>query len=175
MSTDNELLLKLAAALAANPRGTLKEIAELAGISKATLHRICGTRQNLEQLLFQKSSEAIEDIISVADKKHEDFEKGIHELIDIHLKYHEYIKLYFIYPEMAKEYNWNRYLDSIDSFYRRGQKKGFFKIEFNDAFFSELFASTICGLIDAVDRGRVAPNGLTESIRMFLLFGCRDK
>ena len=171
-TSDNERLLKMAAALAANPRGTIKEIAESAGISKATLHRLCGTRKALEHLLFQKSSDAVEDIICVVDKKHTDFEKGLEELIDVHLKYHEYIQLFFAYPEMAKEYNWSKYLESIDQFYLQGQKEGFFKIEFSDAFFSELFVSTVCGLIDAVDRGRVAPRGLTQSIKTFLLHGC---
>ena len=174
MSTDNELLLKLAAAMVANPKATIKELAESAGISKATLHRFCGTRKNLEDLLFRKSSDAVEDIIRVANQEYEDYEAGLDDLIKIHLKYREYIKLSFFYPEMAEDYNWDKYLDAMDSFFLRGQKSGFFKIEFSDAFFSEFLASAICGLLDAVDRGRVAPKGLTESIRNLLLFGCRD-
>ncbi|EPB7030303.1 transcriptional regulator, partial [Pseudomonas aeruginosa] len=44
---DEKLLKALAVALVDHPRGTFKEIAEAAGISKATLNRFCGTRDNL--------------------------------------------------------------------------------------------------------------------------------
>ena len=60
-STINEEkhLKNLAAAVVENPRSTLKEIAETVGISIATLHRSYGTRENLENLLITKASEAL--------------------------------------------------------------------------------------------------------------------
>ncbi|WP_269478099.1 TetR/AcrR family transcriptional regulator [Hominibacterium faecale] len=174
MSMNRELLQKLAAALVANPRGTTKDLAEAAGISKATLHRFCGTRENLEKMLFEKSSEAIEDIIEVAQKDFKDHKEGLHDLINIHYEYREYFKFMYYFPDMGREYNWDKYSDAIDSFYLNGQKKGVFKIELSDAFFSEVLISMLYGLFDAVDRGRIAPKSLIENIKTFVLHGCAN-
>lgn len=48
---DERLLKALAHAIVVHPRATLKELAETAGVSKATLHRFCGTRDNLVTML----------------------------------------------------------------------------------------------------------------------------
>lgn len=174
MSTNTELLQNLAAALIANPRGTTKDLAEAAGISKATLHRYCGTRENLEKMLYKKASDAIENIIETAQKDFIDYKVGLHELIDIHYKYRDYFKFIYYFPNMGGDFNWDKYLNAIDLFYLNGQKKGVFKIEFSDAFFSESLISMLYGLFDAVDRGRIAPKSLTENIENFVLFGCAD-
>ncbi|ELX4162395.1 TPA: efflux pump transcriptional repressor NfxB, partial [Pseudomonas aeruginosa] len=44
ISHDERLIKALAVAIVDRPRATLKELAEAAGVSKATLHRFCGTR-----------------------------------------------------------------------------------------------------------------------------------
>ena len=60
-TTNEEQLLKhLAVAIVEKPRSTIKELAESVEISKATLHRFCGTRENLQQILTEKSSETLE-------------------------------------------------------------------------------------------------------------------
>ncbi len=51
ISHDERLIKALAVAIVDHPRATLKELAEAAGVSKATLHRFCGTRDNLVQML----------------------------------------------------------------------------------------------------------------------------
>lgn len=42
ISHDERLIKALAVAIVDHPRATLKELAEAAGVSKATLHRFCG-------------------------------------------------------------------------------------------------------------------------------------
>ena len=42
ISHDERLIKALAVAIVDRPRATLKELAEAAGVSKATLHRFCG-------------------------------------------------------------------------------------------------------------------------------------
>ena len=56
---DSKLLKLLAVAIIESPRATLQELAESVGISKATLHRCYGTRDNLEKLLLEKSGRSI--------------------------------------------------------------------------------------------------------------------
>ena len=66
-TTNEEQLLKhLAVAIVEKPRSTIKELAESVEISKTTLHRFCGTREKLQQILTEKSSETLESIINVA-------------------------------------------------------------------------------------------------------------
>lgn len=52
--TDERLLKALADAIVVHPLATLKELAEAAGVSKATLHRFCGTRDNLVNMRATK-------------------------------------------------------------------------------------------------------------------------
>ena len=53
---EEKLLKALAVAMVEHPRGTFKEIAQAAGVSKATLNRFCGTRDNLIEMLFDSVS-----------------------------------------------------------------------------------------------------------------------
>ena len=49
-----ELLEKLAMALVANPGSTMKELADSAGISKASLHRIYSTKEKLQTIIIER-------------------------------------------------------------------------------------------------------------------------
>lgn len=71
---ENNLLKLLAVAIIDSPRSTIKELAEASGISKATLHRFCGTRKNLELMLNKKASEVIENILKVINAEVTDTE-----------------------------------------------------------------------------------------------------
>ncbi|MEG0134187.1 MAG: hypothetical protein RR844_01470 [Clostridium sp.] len=81
ISEDNKLLKNLSVAIVDNPRGTTKELAESVGISKATLHRTYGTRDNLETILMKKASEAVENIISITEMDFEDYKEGVKILL----------------------------------------------------------------------------------------------
>ncbi len=48
-SQDQRLLKALATAMVNHPRATMGELAELAGVSRATLNRHCGTREGLKR------------------------------------------------------------------------------------------------------------------------------
>ncbi len=64
---DERLLKALAHAIVVHPRATLKELAETAGISKATLHRFCGTRDNLVDMLEKHGERVLNQVIEEAD------------------------------------------------------------------------------------------------------------
>lgn len=49
-AADEKLLKALAIAIVDHPRATFKEIAQAAGVSKATLNRFCGTRDQGESV-----------------------------------------------------------------------------------------------------------------------------
>ena len=62
-------------------------------------------------------------------------------------------------------------MKAIDAFFLEGQRKGFFKIDFSVQALSELFMATICGMIDAERRGRIAPSCIEDTIEKFFLNG----
>lgn len=62
-AADEKLLKALAVALVDHPAGTLKDIAQAAGVSKATLNRFCGTRANLIEMLLNHASDLMLTLI----------------------------------------------------------------------------------------------------------------
>lgn len=170
---ENDLLKLLAVAIANNPRSTTKELAEASGISKATLHRFCGTRENLETMLVARANNALNEIILTAEKDFPDYKIGLKELISKHYKEHELLRLVFTMQSCSDEQQWIPYTKAIDSFFLKGQKQGAFRIDFSVGFLSEIFVSSLCGLIDAEHRGRVAKVGMADAFEDFFLCGAQ--
>ncbi|MET0017803.1 winged helix-turn-helix transcriptional regulator [Oscillibacter sp.] len=170
ITNEDKLLKLLAVAVVENPRSTIKELAESVGISKATLHRFCGTRENLGIMLAQKAEEALNNIISTAEKDFDDYKDGMSQLIRAHLDNQELLRM-TCSPQSSIEDDWSPYLKAIDTFFLKAQKQGAFRIDFSAQVLSELFVSSICGMIDAQRRSRVASSGLPETFEDFFLHG----
>jgi TetR/AcrR family transcriptional repressor of mexCD-oprJ operon len=170
-TNENQLLKLLAVAMSEKPRSTIKELAEAVGISKATLHRLCGTRENLEMLLLEKANEALESIVKISESNLEDYKEGLKLLINVHYENKELLSFICGVQCCMDEEYWNTYLKAIDSFFLKGQKQGVFKIDFSVAVLSEIFVAAISGIIDAERRGRVASSGIADSFEEFFLHG----
>lgn len=85
ISHDERLIKALAVAIVDRPRATLKELAEAAGVSKATLHRFCGTRDNLVQMLEDHGETVLNQIIQACDLEHAEPLEALQRLIKEHL------------------------------------------------------------------------------------------
>lgn len=173
-ANEDKLLAALAAALLAHPRGTLKVIAEAAGVSKATLHRYCGTRENLQKMLLAHGAAIIESIISQAELKESPVRLAFEQLLLSHLAHSE-VMAYVAYnwsPDspFIGDHSWLHYTEALDAFFLRGQKEGVFAVELSAAELTEMFGSAMFGLLDAQRRGRIAPARLAFIIKHF--FAC---
>lgn len=161
-ATDERLLKALAAAIVIHPRATLKELAETAGVSKATLHRFCGTRDNLVSLLEGYGEQVLRQVIADADLENSEPLAALRLLIAEHLKHREMmVFLLFQYrPDTfdGSEANqgWRAYADALDDYFLRGQQAGVFRIDISAAVFTEMFLSLVYGIVDAERRGRAA-------------------
>lgn len=171
---DNQLLKMLAVSIVDNPRSTIKDLAESVGISKATLHRYCGTRENLDLMLHDKVYETLGNLIQVAEMESEDYLSGLKKLTEAHYDNKEYLRYMYIIQVCEEEEFWQSYFKAIDTFFLKGQKAGIFNIEFGVSILSEIYVSAICGLIDAERRGRVASNGIEAIFEKLFLFGALD-
>ena len=87
-AADEKLLKALAIAIVDHPRATFKEIAQAAGVSKATLNRFCGTRDNLIEMLLNHGSVVIYRVIADADLEAAPLD-ALHRLIEGHLIHRE--------------------------------------------------------------------------------------
>ncbi len=178
MTVNDERLIKaLAVAIVSRPRATLKELAEAAGVSKATLHRFCGTRDRLVEMLMSHGEAALNQIIKAADLQHAEPRAALRRLIDEHLAHRELLVfLIFQYRPDSLDANadgarWRFYIDALDAFFLRGQQQGVFRIDITAAVFSEMFVSLIYGMVDAERLGRVARSSSAEMLERLFLHG----
>lgn len=170
-SDENKLLKNLSIAIVDNPRGTTKDLAEAVGISKATFHRIYGTRDNLENILMEKASDAVNNIIDITKGEFEDYKDGIKVLLNIHYENKEFLTFVCGYQVGSEDEYWNDYFKALDYFFLKGQKCGIFKLEFSVSALTEIFVASFAGMIDAERKGRVDSNNILETLEDFLLYG----
>ncbi|QEY62714.1 transcriptional regulator [Metapseudomonas lalkuanensis] len=174
---DERLLKALAMAIVDRPRATLKELAESAGVSKATLHRFCGTRDNLVDMLESHGEELLNQIIATADLEQAEPLDALRQLIDEHLTHREMLVFLmfqyspeFLTPE-AGGARWLSYIHALDAFFLRGQQQGVFRIDISAAVFTELFTTMVYGMVDAERRGRAASSSSANVLEQMFLHG----
>lgn len=174
---DERLLKALAVTIVDRPRATLKELAESAGVSKATLHRFCGTRDNLVEMLEKHGETVLREIVVAADLEQTEPLEALRRLISEHLKHREMLVfLMFQYrpdtlgPDADGDY-WQSYGAAMDAFFLRGQQLGAFRIDTTAAVFTELFLALIYGMVDAERRGRAASSNSVSTLEQMFLHG----
>ena len=174
---DERLIKALALAIVDRPRATLKELAEAAGVSKATLHRFCGTRDNLVQMMESHGETVLNQITTTTDLLHGEPVQALRSLINEHLAHREMLVfLLFQYRPDTFAVNgegdrWQTYADALDAFFLRGQQEGVFRIDFSAATLTELWLGTLIALIDGERRGRIPRAALAQLAEQALLHG----
>jgi TetR/AcrR family transcriptional repressor of mexCD-oprJ operon len=171
---DDELLRKLAAALFANPRGTTKDLAEAAGISRATFNRFCGSREHLMEMITQQAEDSLHEIIRIAKQPAKDYNDALNRLLEAHFQNQEYLVFSCSAQHSLDSPYWADYLSSLDTFFLNGQKAGTFRLEYPNQMLTELFVAMICGMIDAEYRGRIAPAGIEAKMSAFFMNGAAE-
>ncbi|MHB9796508.1 TetR/AcrR family transcriptional regulator [Pseudomonas sp. MT3] len=174
---DERLLNALAVAIVDRPRATLKELAASAGVSKATLHRFCGTRDNLLEMLDNYGHSVIRQILEAAELQQAQPLDALRRLIGEHLKHREMLAfLLFQYRAESLDIEttterWRYYTAAVDAFFLRGQQIGVFRIDITAAVFTELFLSMVYGMVDAVRYGRAASSSSASVLEQLFLHG----
>ena len=159
------LVTALYAAAALRPRATMGELATLAGISRATLHRYCGTRDNLHNQLEQHAKYTLLQILDNSDTLAATQPlAALRKVINAHLAQGELIVfLASRYPvHMGMPHDLRGYLERLDALFLTGQLRGVFRADVTPALLTEMFVSLLHGVVDARRRGR-APK---ESAKM---------
>lgn len=177
ISHDEQLLKSLTLAVVNRPRATMKELAQLAGVSKATLHRHCGTRENLIVQLEAHAEGTLRLIIDNAALEGTEPLDALRRLIREHLAHRE--MLAFLMAQYRPDFldlecggtRWLFYLEALDGFFLKGQQSGLFRIDITAAILTELFIALVYGLVDAEQRGRAANANSARTIEHMFLQG----
>jgi TetR/AcrR family transcriptional repressor of mexCD-oprJ operon len=178
---DERLLKALAVATVDRPRATLKELAEAAGVSKATLHRFCGTRDGLVTMLEDYGHVVIRQILEASQLQQAEPLEALRRLIAEHLKHRDMLNfLLFQYRAESLDVEatterWSYYTDAVDAFFLRGQQSGVFRIDITAAVFTELFLSMLYGMVDAERYGRAASSSSAQVLEQLFLNGAQVK
>lgn len=174
LPTDERLLKALADAIVLHPRATLKELAEAAGVSKATLHRFCGTRDNLVNMLERYGDQVLSHVIDNADLHGSDPAAALHRLIVEHREMMIFLLFQYrpdSFDDSEANRPWRAYADALDAFFLRGQQAGAFRIDISAAIFTEMFLSMVYGIVDAERRGRAASATSVHTLELLFLDG----
>ncbi|WP_409314053.1 TetR/AcrR family transcriptional regulator [Pseudomonas putida] len=152
-----KLVNALYAAAALRPRASMGELAVLAGISRATLHRYCGTRDNLDSQLEQHAKDTLMQILDNSGTLAcREPLAALRQLIRAHLAQGELIAfLASRYPvHMSVQHDLRFYLERLDALFASGQRQGVFRADVTAALLTEMFVSLLHGMVDARQRGR---------------------
>lgn len=176
-AAEEKLLKALAVAIVEHPRGTFKEIAQAAGVSKATLNRFCGTRDNMIEMLFDYGSEVMNQIIVETDLTQAPVPEVFQRLVEGHLA-HRDLLVFLMFQwrpdslhECGEAARWLPYTNALDQFFLRGQLEKVFRIDIGAPVLTELFASLLFGLVDGERRGRVARASMGATLQQFFMQG----
>tara|TARA_B100000749_G_C18448772_1_gene475364 strand:+ start:6042 stop:6596 length:555 start_codon:yes stop_codon:yes gene_type:complete len=173
---EERLLKALAVAIVDHPRATVKELAEQAGVSKATLHRFCGTRDNLDDMLMSYAEQVFNQIITNCELDSTDPLSAIRKLLSEHLMHREMmLYLTFHYKpdslDAKVDGRWQPFMDSLDAFFLRAQQAGVLRIDLSAPVLTELFLSLIYAIVDAERRGRAASSSSLSTLETMFLYG----
>lgn len=176
-ASDAKLLRALAVAIVDHPRGTVKELAEAAGVSKATLHRFCGTRDNLIEMLMTHTSEVMAQIVEQADLHRAPPAVALRNLIELNLAQRELL-LFMVFqyrPDTmapnAEGNCWQPCIDALDGFFLRAQQAGCLRIDIGAPVLADLFMTLLCGIVDSERLGRAPSASSALALEQLFLHG----
>lgn len=177
-SDELTLMRSLAVAMVQQPRGSLQELAQAVGISKATLYRFSRTREDLLAKLMTHCLQLQQGVVS--ELREAPVRASLTTMVQTYVaekEFTSFLSAYWValedpnHPEIAQ---WEGCLEAMDQFFLRGQREGIFRVDTPAPALTDVFLSTIAGLIDAERRGRIARVGLADVVERLILEGCRE-
>lgn len=168
-------LKRLAIAVCANPRSTAKELAESAGISKATFYRVYSSRENLVEILNDRTRAMVEELMTIVRQRDKSPRDVLHEFILKSCENKEYlIRICYSSAAGCDDSCTDRYVQEVTDFFLWGQKEGAFRIDLPASVISELFGGSMLALFEGEQTGRIASMSLSGYWETFFLQGVEN-
>lgn len=176
----DDMLRKLAAALVEQPRATLQELAQLVGVSKATLYRFCPTREEMLSRIFAHSLEIYGEITTECLNSNGPVLEILGRMVAKNIEEREFTSFASFYwselhdPADEKLGSWDAWQQQMDQFFLRGQREGVIRLDVPTSAFSDFFFYGLTALIDAERRGRLGRQALQDTAMKLLLSGIAE-
>ncbi|GAA2704415.1 TetR family transcriptional regulator [Actinoplanes palleronii] len=176
MQMDQEALLRAAAEfLGRRPNATQDEIAEAAGVSRATLHRHFAGRRALldavDALAVREMRQALDDVRLTEGPAAD----ALRRLITASQPVSPFLALLY---SQSQEYDsdepgaaWAEIDEALMALFRRGQENGEFRTDLSPAWFSDALFSVVAGAAWSVKVGRAAARDYPAMITGLMLDG----
>jgi len=176
---DDKLASALALAVVRRPRSTLQEIAQSAGISKATLYRIAPTRKAIIEMLFERATVHLQGALGKAEIDTSPPIAALSRLTANVVQgrafylfwYHaQWVRVMDDKGDPSQLYH-SFFSDALEKFFLRGQESGVFRIDLPARWLAMAYDSLLFSAIDSAEAGEVALLGLETLIEKTLLTG----
>lgn len=175
MSDRTQVLRAAARLLTHRPQASMADVAEAAGISRATLHRLVQDRQSLITAVAELSRERALAVLEAADLERgtatEALERLVHAVADV-------ADLFGFLVNEPRAWQEDDDLDEeldrrVTALFLRGQESGEFRVDHQARWMTDAFASLLGGAAWSVSAGRLAASDLGHVVLETLLSGCR--
>lgn len=169
----DELVERLADALADNPGCTMKELAEAVGISKASLHRIYTNKENICQILVDKERQIFADIQVVLQRTDSDWLADLQEIIGLLADNGPFVRCMGreTLPVQLTEEEWDHIDQKLTGFFRKGREAGLLQGDFSSTDMNDIFIGLITGLIESMGMRQSSPGKVKRIVYEALLGG----
>jgi len=173
----DRLIDDLALVIALHPKASLKEIAEMAGVSKATLYRFAGSRESMISKLECHCKTVFEHAVADEELAHGEPIEAMQALISNYLTHNElllYITLHCREDQIVSTSDtgsWKHYWSKLDAFFLRCQLLGIIRVDIPAPLCCEMFINIILAVTQAVRTGRTAAQESAALVEKFLMHG----
>jgi AcrR family transcriptional regulator len=168
------VLMAAAQLLVRNPGASMAEVAQAAGISRASLHRLVDGRKalvsELAELGIRRGRAALEAAQPESGDPTEALRRVVAELVPVA----DLFNLLYKEQDVDEVYAQGLDLDHIiTELFRRGQRSGAFRADLSAVWMTEAFYSLLGGAAMAAQQGRLAARDIGLVTEQTLLAGVR--
>lgn len=174
----------VALALYLRPRANLQEIAETAGMSKATLYRLAPSRDKLVELISTKGEQLLHDSILHARLGEPPHVEALSRLLSSLLKERE---IYLCWgtnlwmhmlegkASQPRITTWETYMKKLEVYFLEAQRAGTYRIDLSARWLAKAFDMLVCAAMDAAHRGEIPSADIGNMILTQFLQGAVER
>lgn len=175
---DHEELLRAAAEfLGRRPNATQDEIAEAAGVSRATLHRHFAGRKALMEAIDALAVRELRLVLAEARLDEGSAAEALHRLIVASQPISPFLALLYSqsqeFEDDQLDGDWVELDETLVALFRRGQESGEFRTDLSAAWFADALFSLVASAAWSIKVGRSAARDYPAMISGVLLSGVR--
>lgn len=175
--TDDRLLRIAAGVLARSPSARTEDIAQALGLSRATLHRRFGRRDDLVATVRAHAEEQVWAVPSRAELERGEAGEALLRLLDALQDCAPFLAFLYdaVFEDAAAEQDpvWEETDQQILDFFARGQEAGAFRAELSPAWMSEAIYALAAAGEWSVLSGRIPRDEVARQVSELFLGGVR--